>query len=226
LAVSFDYVRIKKPCEVAIARPKEEAKTVIVLGSGRGGTSCVAGAVHLLGVRMVETGLEVNSEDSEIVNAFQSPSNKGYISSLKSIRRVINRRNSQHKVWGWKDPSYDLYLDGIISSCRNPHFLFVFRSIFDVALSHVAANSISIEDAIGSALRRYSRNWELVQKFGCPTLMVGYEKALQDKEGFVSGVCDFLGLHPTAPQRRKAISFLREDGGYRTVSGGRRVRKG
>jgi hypothetical protein len=129
LAVSFDYVRIKKPCEVAIARPKEEAKTVIVIGSGRGGTSCVAGAVHLLGVRMVETGFEVNSVDSELVNSFQKPS-KGYIHSLRSLRRVINKRNAQHKVWGWKDPSSDLYLDGIISSCRNPHFIFVFRNIF------------------------------------------------------------------------------------------------
>lgn len=42
-------------------------KTVIVLGSGRGGTSAVAGAIHLLGIRMMESEALNIANPSDVV---------------------------------------------------------------------------------------------------------------------------------------------------------------
>lgn len=202
------------PCEVAIKQPSINSKTVIVIGNGRGGTSAIAGAVHLLGVRMVETGEELNSEDFEIVRCYQNFQKHGHIECVKRIGELIENRNSRYSVWGWKDPAADLYLEGVIGLCRNPHFIFIFRNLFDIAMSHVATKSGTIEVAIDVCLNRYLRYWKLLQKFSCPTLMVSYETALVERKETIKRIISFLGISPTRNQITDAVNFLNPKGGY------------
>ncbi len=207
----------RKPAAIAIAKTRRDQKTFVVVGSGRGGTSVVSGLVHILGVRMFDHP-ELNSEDSEIVQAYQGNMKRGHAAAAREVSRVIASRNASHDVWGWKDPSADLYLECVLPNLRDPHFIFVFRNPLDVALSHVETNTVSIEIGLDSALNRYMRYWGLLQKFGCPTLMVSYERVLADKSGFISELSSFLKVSPSKSQVNSATAFIKPDGGYQKVT--------
>lgn len=203
----------RNPTAVGIAYPKKEPKTVVVIGSGRGGTSVVAGVVHLLGVRMFERA-EANSEDADIVQAFQGNMKSGFLAAVREVNKVISERNRRYEVWGWKDPSADLYIESVAHQLRNPHFILVFRNPLDVAISHVETKTGSLEIGLDSGISRYVRCWGLVQKFGCPTLFVSYERAIKDGKAFASEVCSFLDIRPSEKQFDSAIKFVNPAGGY------------
>lgn len=205
------YKRIRTACYNAIAFPKPACKTVVVLGCGRGGTSAVAGSIHCLGVRMMDSP-ELNSEDAPIVQAFQK---NRFPQGPSEVAKLIQERNAQFNVWGWKDPSADLYLESVFCFLRNPHFIFVLRNPLDVALSHVASNTGSIEQGMEQALKRYHNLWEIMKKLACPTLMVGYERAVSTRSDFVKKVVAFLDISPTKKQMSSAAAFLNPKGGYR-----------
>lgn len=206
-----DYKRIKSPCYNAIARPKSNFKTVVVLGCGRGGTSAIAGSIHCLGVRMMDRP-ELNSEDRDMVQAFQR---NRFPSGPAVLSKLIADRNAAFDVWGWKDPAADLYLETVYCFLRNPHFIFVLRNPLDVALSHVASKTGSVEQGMEQAIKRYGSLWEIVKKLACPTLIVGYERALASRRELVDNIVGFLDIRPTARQVSKATAFLNPKGGYK-----------
>jgi hypothetical protein len=217
------YKRRTEVCRVAIAYPKAEydSRTVIVIGCGRGGTTAVSGVVDALGVRMVEASqpaTRINMEDGEFVGAMledrPEPDAPRYPGLYRRIAKVIARRNAAYIDWGWKDPSADLYLEGVIHQVRNPLVLFVVRNIFDIGMSHLAAGGGSFETAFDQSLQRYQRDWQLAAKLGLPTLFIGYERALSDREAFVAQVIDFLRLTPSEEQFDAAVNWLRPKGGY------------
>lgn len=217
--------KTRRPTARAVALEPQNFKTVVVVGSGRGGTSSIAGALHLLGVRMCESDCELNSEDSEIVRAYQGNMHRGHQLAAGEAAKVIARRNERYSVWGWKDPSADLYLESVITILRNPHFLFVLRNPVDVAMSHVDTNSGSIEVGLDSSLRRYMRYWKMLQRFGLPTLLVSYERSMADRKGFIDDARSFLNISPTNSQIKNAFDFMDPNGGYRypTAQKGRKI---
>ena len=217
------YKRRTEICRVAVAYPKAEydSRTVIVIGCGRGGTTAVSGVVDALGIRMVEASqpdTRINMEDGEFVGAMlesqPEPDAPRYPGLYRRVAKVIARRNAAYIDWGWKDPSVDLYLEGIIHQVRNPLILFVVRNVFDVGLSHLAAGGDSFETAFDQSLQRYQRDWQLIAKLGLPTLFIGYERALADREAFVAQLIDFLRLTPCEERFKVAVQWLRPKGGY------------
>lgn len=217
------YKRRTEVCRNAIAYPLPayDSRTVIIIGCGRGGTTAVSGVVDALGVRMVEVSqpaTRINMEDGEFVAAMldsqPEPDAPRYPGLYRRIGKVIARRNAAYIDWGWKDPSVDLYLEGVIHQVRNPLVLFVVRNIFDIGMSHLAAGGGSFETAFDQSLQRYQREWQLAAKLGLPTLFIGYERALADREAFVAQVSEFLRLTPTVEQFQAAVNWLRPQGGY------------
>lgn len=224
---AHNYVRRKQPCELCIAHPAAhyESRTVIVVGSGRGGTTAIAGAVHALGIRMAEpdpkTGLfPLNMEDPEIVLAGLGrnlPTGAGrHTAVVREISRLIEQRSDRHANWGWKDPNAAGYLEAVLPRCRNPLVVFVVRNALDLTLSLTAASvdELSIERGMDVAFSTYIQLWNILKKCGVPTLLVSYERLLQLRELFVDQLADFLRLAPTPEQRATAIDFLRQEGGY------------
>jgi len=208
---------------VAIAYPAAayESRTVIVIGCGRGGTTAVAGVVDALGVRMTEASqphTRVNMEDGEFIAAVldeqPEPGCPRYPGLYRRIGKIIARRNAAYVDWGWKDPSVDLYLEGVIQQVRNPLVLFVVRNVFDIGVSHLAAGGNSFETVFDHSLQRYQRDWTLLAKLGIPTLFIGFEKALADRENFVLQTADFLHLDPSQEQFDAAVNWLRPRGSY------------
>lgn len=209
--------------KVAVAYPAEsyDSRTVIVVGCGRGGTTAVSGVVDALGVRMTEASqpeTRINMEDGEFIAAMldgqPEPGGPRYPGLYRRIGKIVARRNAAYVDWGWKDPSADLYLEGVIHQVRNPLVLFVVRNVFDVGMSHLAAGGNSFETAFDQSLQRYQRLWTIVAKLGLPTLFVGFERALADRETFVLETAEFLRLEPSQEQFDAAVNWLRPKGGY------------
>lgn len=206
---------------VAYPAPAYDSRTVIVIGCGRGGTTAVSGVVDALGVRMTEASqpeTRINMEDGEFIAAMldeqPEPGGPRYPGLYRRIGKIIARRNAAYVDWGWKDPSSDLYLEGVVHQVRNPLVLFVVRNVFDVGMSHLAAGGNSFETAFDQSLKRYERLWTIVAKLGLPTLFVGFERALADRENFVLQTAEFLRLDPTQEQFDAAVNWLRPKRGY------------
>ena len=206
---------------IAYTAPAYESRTVIVIGCGRGGTTAVAGVVDALGVRMTEASqphTRTNMEDGEFIAAVldeqPEPGSSRYPGLYRRIGKIIARRNAAYVDWGWKDPSVDLYLEGVIHQVRKPLVLFVVRNVFDIGMSHLAAGGGSFETAFDQSLQRYQRVWTLLAKLGLPTLFIGFERALADRENFVLQTSEFLRLDPSPEQFDAAVNWLRPQGGY------------
>lgn len=206
---------------IAYPAPAYDSRTVIVLGCGRGGTTAVSGVVDALGVRMTEASqpeTRINMEDGEFISAMldgqPEPGSPRYPGLYRRIGKIVARRNAAYVDWGWKDPSADLYLEGVIHQVRSPLVLFVVRNVFDVGMSHLAAGGNSFETAFDQSLQRYQRLWTIVAKLGLPTLFIGFERALADRENFVLEAAEFLRLEPSQEQFDAAVNWLRPKGGY------------
>ncbi|MEP6565952.1 MAG: hypothetical protein ABJB10_12505 [Mesorhizobium sp.] len=185
----------------------ETQRTLVIVGCGRGGTSLVAGAAIILGVAMGTTSDSVHHEDMELVYAAQGRDMDGNLIdnsadiSLEKLRNLIQKRNEANDLWGWKDPSADLYLETVADVVRNPFVLFVNRDMAAVAQSAVKRMQCSIEQAYDMAIIRYRRYWELLQRLQWPTLLVSYERSILDPVALLCEIADFVGLEPPNEKR-------------------------
>lgn len=137
-------------------------KTVIVLGANRSGTSVTAGIINELGVKMETRRILPKTtfgnprgffEDADFVELngsiipfnlmdyLQAPRlSEEYLLSKKlclgqEIQNLVNRRNQQFSLWGWKVPSTVFTVSLFIPYLRNPHFVIVSRNMLHTAKS-------------------------------------------------------------------------------------------
>ncbi|MBZ9672569.1 sulfotransferase [Mesorhizobium sp. ES1-3] len=198
-------------------------RTLIVVGCGRGGTSLVAGVAAILGVPMGAPHGSTNHEDVELVNLAQgrdldgNPIGLSAEVHLEKLRSLIQARNRANDLWGWKDPSADMYLDAVSDVLRDPLVLFVNRDMAAIAQSEVNQMQGSIEQAYDMALQRFGRYWGLLQRLQWPTLLVSYERAVLDPEALLCEIADFVGLTPPTEEQRGVARRFAEDREYRTL---------
>jgi len=210
--MEFEHVGTPEPCmAMNIAEvPDEEHKTIVVAGVPRGGTTMVAAAVHALGVYMgPKTDLqEFTFEDQ----AMHSPY------PLERLER-IGENNSTHDVWGWKDPGAIHPLKEITYALRNPRVILVFRDMLASVQGERrfdAENGIDrpIDGLIDDVVDRYATNWDFVKHTQLPTLLVSYERAIQNREYFLDTLVDFIGVPVSDAQRSCALERISPTGGY------------
>jgi len=145
------------------------SRAFIVLGMHRTATSLIAGGLQKSGIFMGKDILRADSgnrlgyyEDTEFINLNKyilgklggdwshPPSEQKILKLAKDkntighIRKLINERNKDHKLWGWKDPrtvlTIRLYLPYLPE-----HFFFVsFRDPKDIAGSLSRRDSGSV----------------------------------------------------------------------------------
>jgi len=161
---------------------RQDQETVIVFGNPRGGTSMVAGCLTGLGMHM-GNNLPQNYEDPEFV-----------AKPKQQMLSTIERKNKHHDVWGWKFPEAGRYLDELLSEVRNPRFVVVFRDLIAISNRQNQANNVDFERALAANSLLMQQNMLLVMRARVPTMLVSYEKAIGDNEGFLSELCDFSGL--------------------------------
>ena len=191
-------------------RSADAARTIICLGTPRGGTSMVAGTMAGLGIFMGHD-LPTNVEDP----MFNPDVDKSLTFEAFTARlpRIIEERNAAHQVWGWKYPRATRYLEDILPLVRNPHLVLVYRDPVPATVRSQPEDDRSAYRELRRRLRMEMGNLQLAQKAKCPTLMVSYERACSFPETFIAELAAFMQVSP--PQDLGPLLAFMEPGSYK-----------
>lgn len=177
------------------ARATAENRAYICIGSPRGGTSMVAGAMAGLGIFMGDD-LPVNVEDP----LFNPDNQRDQMDSfIRDAAESVRMRQRAGKVWGWKYPQAVEYLPDIKQAIDFPNLVIVYRDPIPACVRAVngAAPGTSgkvLSEEFYKSISLSQRNFELAQQWKVPTLLVSYEKASLFPELFVRELSEFCGL--------------------------------
>ncbi len=185
-------------------------RTVVCFGTPRGGTSMVAGAIAGLGVFM-GTDLPKNIEDPMFnPDVDKSLSIEDFKARLPS---VIAQRNNMHRIWGWKYPRANRYLEEILSDLRNPYLVLVYRDPVPATVRAQPEDDRAVFRELRRRLRMDMDNLQIAQRAKCPTLMVSYERASKKPKEFIAQLAEFLQLTP--PDDLGPLLAFMEPGSYK-----------
>ena len=188
-------------------------RTYVIFGMPRGGTTMVAGVAALLGLDIGQD-LPRNLEDP----AFNLDVQHGaYETKLASIRRTIARRNAEQSVWGWKFPNAARYLPQLADDIANPHLIIVFRDFPAESYRMHDSKGGSIEDLLGTYIRRLRQIKEVIALYKCPKMFLSYEKCIAEPDHFIDELSAFLGATPPAPEARAQIRAFMNPGSYKDL---------
>lgn len=179
-----------------------EARTIVVVGVPRGGTTMVAGALHCMGIFMGDS-IGNTYEDRPLSEAVEAE-------DWKRVKKIARRRDSSYDVWGWKRPSSFKYLDAVNSTLRNPHYVVVFRDILSIAKRRQISMGFDVIQTLHGTIGAYRRIATFLGETSQPTMMVSYEKCLTNKEVFLRALLEFVGGDP-ATSLSEAREFIQRD---------------
>lgn len=210
----------------------DDAKTFVIFGIPRGGTTMVARVVESLGVNL-GCDLPGNYEDSEFnfdLIPKELKTNRPVL--IDRLASVVVQRNRDFQVWGWKYPRAEIYLWQLISKLRNPHLICVMRDPVASGIRHIKryqnkqkrllrkGHLVSDKDlatipqrVLSQHLELQLKNIQIIEKSGCPSFICSYEKAVMKSDEFVREMAEFLGILSTEEQIKHAILQI-NPGGY------------
>lgn len=174
-------------------------RTLIVLGVARSGTSMIAGALQALGVRMNE-GSHPVFEDVALSEAVE-------VNDMVTVQRLIAERNARFPIWGWKRPSSLYHIGRVEKLFRNPEYVVVFRDLFAIANRNRISAFSDVQQNMRKALREYNLLLKFLESTQKPILLVSYEKAMSDKEGFAAKLARHISNRETE-LLQKAAAFI------------------
>jgi len=184
-----------------LGTPATPDAPVVVVGTARGGTSMVAGALAHLGVFMGDAAVAPVYEDTRLSAAFESADDQ-------AVEAILERyASSAHRV-GWKRPSSIDQLERVDRLFGKPRYVFVFKDVFAIA----NRNSISMRSetlsGMARALEQYQRVVEFLRKAQPSALLVSYDKAMAYKHEFIQSLVEFCGIEVSEAQRQAALDFI------------------
>ena len=170
-------------------------KTLILFGMPRGGTTMIANVVRSMGICLGEE-LPVNLEDSDFNWDVLGRANPDWSREQKiaSIRQAIESRNQKFNTWGWKYPRMDIYFKDIRSQLVGPMFVCVFRDVVASTWRSVVRRGQPVSSVIRHTLELQANHLTLLEEAGAPSLLVSYEKAIDDPLQLAASLNQFMGL--------------------------------
>lgn len=191
----------------AIDNSREE-KTIVVSGLARGGTSMVSVVLRGLGIAM-GVGLNNNHEDIEFYSILNGDTNP------RATRSIIDSRNAQHKVWGFKSPllvEKDV-LQTIVESLRNPIVIMVLRNVVGNILSYRERDGLELTDG----MQKYLNSLDVIRSFlnvaTCPVVGINYEEAATHPQEFTMSLARILGVDVSQEVLDDASHLISGSGG-------------
>lgn len=191
-----------------IVRPGREptagqARTFIISGIGRGGTTMVAALLREAGVYIGERVSDLVHEDYEFLDALRSR-------DPAHLDALIAQRNGRGGDWAFKAPTLIGYLQPQdLVRFRNPHLLFVFRDPVAIAVRHGAAEHTDPMAALRDIANASAGMAEFVDNADCPALLMSYEKAILFPDALVDAVTRFCGLEGGADLRERLLQRIK-----------------
>lgn len=199
--------KIKRSCSLVVFERSmtlsldANEKTVIVIGTGRGGTSMVAGVLNALGVFMGDLACAPVFEDRNLAGAYESK-------NTKLAMDIIQDYNTRFSTWGFKRPSALSYLPKLIKSTRNPVFVFIFKDILSIGNRECISMQTGLLDNMRVALKNYQNILNFIDRYQPNSMLVSSEKIFENKKFFIEQLCAFLELQVTQDQIIAAENFI------------------
>jgi hypothetical protein len=187
---------ILRPAQLEMAAD-DEAKTLVVLGSGRGGTSAVAGMLSALGVSLGPYAAAPVFEDLELALAIE-------VGGEAVARDVIAARNRDYPVWGFKRPGFCRHVQDYHPCLRNPRYVVIYRDALAIAMRSMLSANADLFDALKSAYADYSHIQTFLTENKVPALLISYEKLIENPLAIAEQLAAFCGLAPEATARAAA----------------------
>jgi len=181
----------------------EKQATAVVFGVARSGTSMITMILRELGVHMGEELSNAVLEDHSVFTKLEGTP------ELESFSKLVEERNAKYDVWGWKRPEAVKYVDLFEPLIRNPKYIITFRDILAIAMRNsISVNANLKRNLIKTHKNGYRRIIQLIEETTVPSLLISYEKALNNKENVVYNIIDFLKINPNQDQIRNAINSI------------------
>jgi len=189
------------------------SRAVFVLGSGRSGTSAVAGVLHKLGVPMGEPFVQTTSANSrgtfEDYQLYQL--NREYLANgIADFDSWVEERSGP-PVWGAKAPTLSYTFNQIWPMLNDARVIVVTRSPAASISSYQRAYDTKLVDAQAWYQKTIDALDEQLSKFPGEIKTVKYEQLLNSPNTVIDKIIDFVfdGIdRPGYLQIDDAISFI------------------
>jgi hypothetical protein len=187
-------------------------KTIIVIGTGRCGTTVAAKVLLRLGVFLGDRfcqgdaeNPEARGEDAEFHEICKLYVNEDN-SAKDHLRRLISQRNARFHVWGVKHPNLVFLIDDFVEMATNPVVVSCERDHQEILDSMNHFWSCGVE----KANTWFSEAWECQKAFvenpTCPVFRVQFDDYFTDPRGTINRIVDLCELSPTSEQLTAALN--------------------
>jgi hypothetical protein len=178
------------------------AKTLLITGLARSGTSMLAALLQAAGVWLGDHVYQPIHEDAEITQMLRAR-------DLYRLDALIRRQNAKTPVWGFKMPDLHQFLQhDELTRFRNPHLVAIFRDPVAVAVRNMVSEQAEGMSALLEAVAAMHSLAQFVRASRLPFLFLSYEKALLFPRVFVDSVVDFCGIRLAAAQRDALVHYV------------------
>lgn len=213
------------------------ARTVVVLGLARSGTSVITGILKVLGVDMGPS-LEDNSnprgsnEDIDFAKLhktifdltgegrdYWSPPSREEIRAVTAqiepaARALIEKKSAGKRLWGWKHTRTILTYDLFLPHLPDPHFVLVFRNALGIARSAVEhtrrrPRPLNLSEALRLVHFYQGEMLRFSQSHpDLPAHCIAYEDVLLDPLSETNKLAGFLGTSVTDEMIRQIAELV------------------
>lgn len=180
---------------------KRKNSPIVVVGTARGGTSMIAGALAKLGVFMGDRAAPPVYEDVRLSEAFEKKDDE-------SIKSITSEYSINHERWGWKRPSSINYLEYVEKQIDSPSYIFVFKDILSIAQRNSISMLSDILPSMEGALKQYGSCLNFLKNGNHHAMLVSYDKAVTSPAILIDSLIEFCQITPSREQISDAISFI------------------
>jgi hypothetical protein len=178
-----------------------DKKTVVVCGFAHSGTTMLTGIFEQLGVPMVgDDYLRMSWEDQEIRWALKG--------SDEELQALVQRRNADHDVWGFKHVGAHAHLRRLNRILRNPIFFAILKDPVSVTQRRIGDRSAPFMGELRLTCDRISRFVVRLDEADIQVHTLSYTHAITKPGLFVDDVIKRSGLGVTRKRRQGAIEFI------------------
>jgi hypothetical protein len=178
------------------------ARTFIVTGLHRSGTSLIASILQQAGVFMGRQISDAVFEDEEMVATLHA-------GDLGALRHLIADRNANYGTWGFKVPVIYTHLrPEQLPLFDNPHLIVPFRDIVSISVRKSLSEYKDTMHALREAVGQLDAMVTFLDSASAPSLLLSYEKAVLFRANFVDALMRFCGLPDNAALRGRLIDLI------------------
>jgi hypothetical protein len=212
--------------------PKKNEKTILVIGMHRSGTSMTSGVLRMMGVNIghILLGPTEHNKKGHFENYFFEKLNKSILKEAggswhdppdkqrlfeATIRKGFQIqtliRAEQDRLWGWKDPTTVLILEGYLPYLRNLYLILCKRDKEDIIRSLIKRDHFNYEKA-RALTDYYTKEINMLKdRYDIPTLEVDFKEFLFNPKDVIDDISEFIQVNVNERQFEEINRFIDPD---------------